>query len=609
MDAPLGDPGPRIDRPSPGLLGSYLPRGSVPLEGFHLRFSRRLGPIALATALLAPAVRAEDGGGLVGWVENSRGAPVAGAVISVFGKGISGGSLITLADSDGQFILPSLPAGSYTLRALGNGHLPSAAERVTVLPNRDSLFTLSLTPVGERAAESRARGAEDEDEGKGDLAEWHWLMRHKRRSVLETAAHEVPLPEDAAAATLVSAAPRYASVGPLAGQVELMALSNRAATDNLEVGLPSGMGTLKLEGRLTEGVRWSVGGLLAESGGRTWRTAAEFVLEPGGGHDIQTGAGYGAGYTRAPFPTDSPLGDRAVGAFFVKDRWRVSKRLTTTFGTRYTYLGFLSDAHHADAIVEVEVRGTTGTLVRGSVATRTLAPGGDLLTLSTVSASPAITWAQLDAGLRPARSVRAEVGVSHSFASGGEVGAFAFRENTRDMLWTAFEGGNELHVRNAGTVGIQGLGVTLGRGFGSAFKGSVTYTFGRGAREDVTPFGARVPVLGFEDAAFHDLVARLETFIRWSDTRVAALYRVNSLTEEGDLRRGQPGLEGTGATTRFDVQVTQGLPFLQPLTSADWDLLLAVSNLFYEASEDGFLDELAVQDPPTRVVGGISVRF
>ena len=225
-----------------------------------------------------------------------------------------------------------------------------------------------------------------------------------------------------------------------------------------------------------------------------------------------------------------------MGAFFVKDRWRVGKRLTTTLGTRYTYLGFLSDAHHADAIVEVEVRGTTGTLLRGSVATRTLAPGGDLLTLSTVSASPAITWAQLDAGLRPARSLRAEVGVDRAFASGAHVGAFAFRENTRDVLWTAFESGNALRVRNAGTVGIQGLGVTLGTGFGSAFKGSVTYTFGRGARVDGAPFGARVPVLGFEEAAFHDLVARLETFIHWSDTRVAALYRLNALSEDGDLR-------------------------------------------------------------------------
>ena len=102
-------------------------------------------------------------------------------------------------------------------------------------------------------------------------------------------------------------------------------------------------------------------------------------------------------------------------------------------------------------------------------------------------------------------------------------------------------------------------------------------------------------------------MARLETFIGWTNTRVAALYRVNALSDEED--RSSSSLRGLSTTTRFDVQVTQGLPFLEPLTSADWDLLVAFSNLFYGASEGSFLDELAVQDPPTRVVGGISVRF
>ncbi len=188
------------------------------------------------------------------------------------------------------------------------------------------------------------------------------------------------------------------------------------------------------------------------------------------------------------------------------------------------------------------------------------------------------------------------------------MGAFAFHERTRDQLWTAFEDGDTLRVRNGGNVGVQGLGFTVGRGFGSAFKGSVTYTFGRGLRQDGPPVGARAAALGFQEAEFHDLVARLETFIGWSDTRVAALYRVNALSDDGE-ERGLAAYDGPLATTRFDLQVTQGLPFLQPLTRADWDLLLAISNLFYEASEAGFLDELAVQDPPTRVVGGISVRF
>ena len=112
------------------------------------------------STLTSAEARADEGGGLVGWVESTRGAPVAGALVSIFGKGIRGGSLVTLADSQGQFVLPSLPPGSYTLRAIGSGHEPSAARHVTVLPNRDALYTLSLTPVGEKP--TAALAAEDE---------------------------------------------------------------------------------------------------------------------------------------------------------------------------------------------------------------------------------------------------------------------------------------------------------------------------------------------------------------------------------------------------------------------------------------------------------------
>jgi hypothetical protein len=45
------------------------------------------------------------------------------------------------------------------------------------------------------------------------------------------------------------------------------------------------------------------------------------------------------------------------------------------------------------------------------------------------------------------------------------------------------------------------------------------------------------------------------------------------------------------------------------VTRADWELLVAVRNMFYEPAEAGALDELAVVAPPTRVLGGISVRF
>jgi hypothetical protein len=426
-------------------------------------------------------------------------------------------------------------------------------------------------------------------------------VRHKQRSVLEMADDEVRESDSRPAPALADAA-ALAALGPVGGSMELAALGgSRSLGDPTGAGTPGGVGSLRLQGRLVDGVRWSLGGLVAENEGRTWRTAAEFVLEPGGGHEVEVGAGYGAGELRTTLGDTSPLPNRAVGAAFVRDRWQLGERVAATTGARYTYIGFLPDSHHADAVVQIELRGDRQTLVRGSVSTRTLTPGGDLLTLSTVAASPAITWARLDEGLSPARSMRYEAAVDRDLGA-GHVGVQFFSETTRDLLLTTFDGPTP-YVRNAGSLGARGFGVTVGRRFGGVVNGSVTYTFGQARRSGLAPF-SDLPVTAFDEAEFHDLVARLETIIDWSDTRVAALCRLNALTDD----RGQTGAH-TSTATRFDFQLTQGLPFLQPLTRADWEVLVAVRNMFYEASQGGFLDELAVQDPPTRVVGGISVRF
>jgi hypothetical protein len=65
----------------------------------------------------------------------------------------------------------------------------------------------------------------------------------------------------------------------------------------------------------------------------------------------------------------------------------------------------------------------------------------------------------------------------------------------------------------------------------------------------------------------------------------------------------------SGANTRFDVQVNQSLPFLN-FSSAQWEMLVAVSNLFKEDWADtSVYDELFVVRPPKRVLGGVTVRF
>ena len=78
--------------------------------------------VLLSLACAAPSVQAaQSGGGVVGWVEDPRGVPVQGAVVSFFGRGTGG--VVTLSDSTGRFFLPALTPGSYTVRGAAEPRL------------------------------------------------------------------------------------------------------------------------------------------------------------------------------------------------------------------------------------------------------------------------------------------------------------------------------------------------------------------------------------------------------------------------------------------------------------------------------------------------------
>ena len=148
----------------------------------------RLAPLSRGAAILALVLAARTlsaempGGRLMGLVEDGQGAPISGAVISLFGKGVGNSGLVTLTDSAGRFALPSLPPGPYTLRALRNGHTPAPARRVLILPNQDATFTISMMPLADGRGHFREAKATAESDAARDL---QWLIRHKRRSALE----------------------------------------------------------------------------------------------------------------------------------------------------------------------------------------------------------------------------------------------------------------------------------------------------------------------------------------------------------------------------------------------------------------------------------------
>jgi TonB dependent receptor len=277
-------------------------------------------------------------------------------------------------------------------------------------------------------------------------------------------------------------------------------------------------------------------------------------------------------------------------------------------GSRFSYIGFLDDPLHLDPSASIEVKRDDHTRLMASFAARTMAPGGDLLTLSTLSTGPAFTYAEMDQGLRPERSVRVELAVAQEFGA-TTLRAHTFYEGVRDQLANVFDesaaqagAAPTLRILNAGQVEARGMGLSLGRRFGRYVSGQVTYTYGhawRTAPIDPIVTAEPVPILTFREGDFHDVVARVETVIEDTDTRVVALYRLNHLA----------GAEQPARARRFDVQLSQGLPFLGALTRANWDVLVAVRNLYYEAGEGAILDEQAVSNPPKRVLGGIAVRF
>ena len=87
----------------------------------------------------------------------------------------------------------------------------------------------------------------------------------------------------------------------LAGTFEVVttpALIGEDGASASPTACPRARACLKLHGKMADLGEWRSGGLVTESEGTAWRMAAEFVLMPGGGHEIQTGGGYGTRYVR-----------------------------------------------------------------------------------------------------------------------------------------------------------------------------------------------------------------------------------------------------------------------------------------------------------------------
>jgi hypothetical protein len=102
--------------------------------------------------------------------------------------------------------------------------------------------------------------------------------------------------------------------------------------------------------------------------------------------------------------------------------------------------------------------------------------------------------------------------------------------------------------------------------------------------------------------AVHDLTATFESLVAATSTRVFVLYKLNTAI-------AAPGIEQASAGgARFDVQINQALPF--SIAKSRWEALVAVKSMFHDEFDSASLyDELLVVKAPTRVLGGVTVKF
>jgi hypothetical protein len=223
-------------------------------------------------------------------------------------------------------------------------------------------------------------------------------------------------------------------------------------------------------------------------------------------------------------------------------------------------------------------------------------------------------WSERD-GLHAQTTDHLEFGVERDVAA-YVVGVRTFYQSVNQQSGAIFAAPTREHpaaslghyyLASLGDVNARGWGVKISRPLFGRVRGSVDYSVtsaqwvnGPGG-EGSAWFGGASPA---EATRVHDVTTSVETAISQTSTHVYVLYKLNS-----GFARQTPEAQEPGFAARFDIQVNQALPFMD-FTSADWEVLVAVCNLFRDAvGERSIYDELLVIRPPKRILGGVRVRF
>jgi hypothetical protein len=378
---------------------------------------------------------------------------------------------------------------------------------------------------------------------------------------------------------------------------------------------------------------WALRGTVDMTTGETssWAIAGWYSVEPRKDHDVEMAVSYSRQAHAAAADlrldgggtVDTGVPRREVGRIQASDSWTVSSALEVGYGAELARYGYLEDSRLFSPQADVTVTPVAGTRMRAAASRNMIAPGGEqfLPPLDGAWLPPERTYTSLSGleSLRAERVRHLEVGVEHEIGERSVLGVRRFSQEVDDQLMAMFSpgvytpletlpaSGGHYYLAGAGGVDVDGWGVTFDHEIEERLRSTVDYRIVRSewaASASADRAGLAADRLRNGMHHFQDVSATLQAEIPETSTRVVARCRVSTA-----FARLTPGGMRAGLDTRFDVQVTQTLPFA-PLEGSSWELLVALRSLFHEPNSGASIyDELLVVDPPRQLVGGLVVHF
>jgi hypothetical protein len=610
-------------------------------------------------------------GSILGVVQDDKGLPLGGVVVSALGATTS----IAVTNGDGQFEFGPLAPGPYIVRAHLPGFTAPRAQSIQVrasgvatpatlrlrragtpvleagIGSLDAATLASFAPTATtgQATDSPSPTPDQptitagDDQDEDSQLETVWRLRHARRGILK----EVSLPDglliddDAtgrlggefppvdflgrAVGTPARMAGNFFTETPFSGQVNLLTSGTFDSPQQLfsADSTSRNIAFVRLGAPVGDHADWTVSGALTQADISSWIVAGAYTTHTPDRHGFEVGLSYSTQRYDGGNPLalrDVSEGSRNAGTIYAYDSVALTPAVTVAYGGTYSRYDYLETRNLISPRVELTVTPSDRLRVSAELSRRALAPGAEEFMPrgdEGLWLPPQRTFSSLEPGqaFQPERTTHVAVGVERDFGA-STIGFRAFRQDISDQLVTVF--GQDMPAQPNTKLGhylIGSAGDAVAAGCRAEFRtvvagrvhGSIAYTM---ANAQMTPADDVRYLLLVAPSAVRPTTERihdLSTSVETTIPETATRILVLYRVSNGFASGARAG--APAVDSRFDVQVRQSLPFMN-FSNARWEMLLAVRNFFRESAGDqSVYDELLVVRPPKRVVGGVTLHF